>query len=80
MEQHDAHVRRARQSRTLFYSETEPGCGIELRASYGVPEAKLAWIVLRFCEARRMELDGSWRADLERLEAILETRAARKAA
>lgn len=73
-EQHDAHVRLARQGRTVFYMEAEPGKGIEVRASWGVKPDKLTWAILRICEGKRMELDGSWKDDLARLDAALEAR------
>jgi hypothetical protein len=73
-EQHDAHVRLARQTRTVFLIEAEPGKTVELRASWCVKPDKLAWAVLRFCEAARMEIDGTWKDDLARLEAALAKR------
>lgn len=73
-EQHDAHVRLARQARTVFLVEAEPGKAVELRASWLINSEKMAWVVLRFCEATRMEIDGTWKDDLARLEAALTKR------
>ena len=74
VEQHDAHVRLSRQARTVFLIEMEPGNTIEIRASWGMPPDKMAWSILRFCESKRMELDGTWKDDLARLEVALEAR------
>ena len=72
-EQHDAHVRKAREMRTVFYSETVPGQGVRLIASYGIPMDKLAWAALRMIEGKRLEMSGAWRDDLERLLGNQET-------
>lgn len=73
-EQHDAHVRLSRQGRTVFFYEEEPGKTIEVRASWCVKSDQMAWAILRMCEAKRMEIDGTWRGDLARLETALEAR------
>ena len=73
-EQHDAHVRLARQARTVFLMEVEPGKTVEIRASWGIKPDKMAWAILRVCESKRMEIDGTWKDDLARLEAALANR------
>ncbi len=74
MHQHDAHVQKYREPRTVFYSETSPGEGVQVVATYGVPIDKIAWVMLRLLEAKRMELEGTWRDDLWRLETEMDGR------
>lgn len=66
--QQDSHVHKAKESRTLYYSEVAPGRGVSVESGWLVPENKMVWAILRIIEARRMEIDGSWRDDLARLD------------
>ncbi len=75
-EQHNSHVLRRNEVRTVFFAETGPGESVRLMASRGVSNDRMAWAVLRMIEGKRLEASGAWREDLKRLEGEIEARRA----
>jgi len=78
MDQHDAHVRLARQGRTVFMAEISPGKNVSMQASWLINEEKMLWMMMRMIEGKRMEIDGAWRQDMVRLEAAIDARKSKR--